>query len=408
MVWANLSPHSYHAAWHAELTIRLGGWTLGKTMAHWIDDALMTIFFFVVGMEIKREILVGGLSTPKKAVLPVVAAAGGMLMPAAVYTVFNYGAVTARGWGIPMATDIAFSLAILALPGRRVPFGLKIFLSAFAIADDLGAVLVIALFYTAQIRWGYLAVAGLFVLALAAANRLWIRNTLVYAGLGAGVWFFVMGSGVHATVAGVVVAMFIPARGRYDTGTFVRTVERHLDRLRGGPDCCGHTVLLNREHLNAVQAVDLACKQVETPLQRLESALHPWVSIVILPLFALANSGIDFHGIRFAEAMRHPVTLGIMAGLVIGKPAGIFGFTVIGVKVMKAPLPEGVNCRDIFGVSLLGGIGFTMSLFISGLSFADSRMVEFSRMGITIGSVICGILGLAVLYTRKTAADRHG
>ncbi|MBI5895660.1 MAG: Na+/H+ antiporter NhaA, partial [Desulfobacterales bacterium] len=272
LVWANVSHTSYEHVWHAELSLGLGPYVITKTLAHWIDEALMAIFFFTVGLEIKYEVLVGELGSLRKALLPVIAAAGGMVVPAGFYVLFNYGNPTLNGWGIPMATDIAFALAVLALLSHRIPLGLKVFLSALAIADDLGAVLVIALFYTQQISLGYLAMAALFLALLAVANRLWVHYTLVYVLLGIGVWVGFLGSGVHATVAGVLVAAFIPARGRYATDTFVQRVQHHLDRFACDPKGCGFSILLDNQHLEAVRAIEESCHDVETPLQRMEYA----------------------------------------------------------------------------------------------------------------------------------------
>jgi Na+:H+ antiporter, NhaA family len=400
MVWANLSYQTYHDVWHAELSLSLGPLHVSKSIAHWIDEALMTIFFFTVGLEIKREFLVGGLSSIRQAALPVMAALGGMLVPAAVYAFINYDAPSAHGWGIPMATDIAFSLAVLGLLGKRIPSGLKLFLSAFAIADDLGAVMVIALFYTSALNWTSLLAGGIFVLALFITNRLWIHAWLVYLLLGIGLWVCILNSGIHATVAGVIVAMFIPARGKVDTDGFVRRVESLLEKLKCGPQSCGASILLNREHLNTVQAIDLACRQVETPLQQLEHGLHPWVAYAILPLFALANAGIALHGFDWGGALVHPLSLGVFLGLVLGKPVGIAFFSLLSLKLFKSQLAEGVTQRHIVGVGFLGGIGFTMSLFIAGLTFSDPQILDVAKLGIVAASVVSGLLGYLILRKR--------
>lgn len=397
LIWANVSATSYHSLWHSELTISFGYFQITKSLIQWVDEALMTLFFFTVGLEIKREILVGELASAKKALLPVAAALGGMLFPAAIYAVLNYGTHGARGWGIPMATDIAFSLAVLAILGKSIPLGLKVFVSAFAIADDLGAVLVIALFYTEAIVWHYLLISVVFLIALAVANSLWIRWTWVYALLGIGIWFTILGSGIHATVAGVVVAMFIPARGKYDTDTFIKNVSTSLSNFECEPGSCGYSILLNSKHLSAVHAIELACHDVETPVQRLEHGLQSWIAFVVLPLFALANAGLSLKGMDFFRALSHPVSLGILLGLVLGKPLGITVFTYVAHKIAKAPLPSGVTWLHIIGASILGGIGFTMSLFISGLSFTSAGLVEFSKLGILVGSLVSGVLGLALL-----------
>jgi len=402
-VWANLSSGSYHAVWEAKLTISLGNFHITKSLTHWINEALMALFFFTVGLEIKRELLVGELASLKRALLPIAAALGGMLLPAVIYIAFNYGTSAARGWGIPMATDIAFSLGVLAILRDRVPFGLRIFLSAFAIADDLGAVSVIALFYTQTIVWQYLLISGLFLVGLALANRLWISWTLVYALLGIGMWFAILGSGVHATVAGVLVAMFIPAKAKYDTDTFIRKVKSYTDQFECEPGSCGYTILLKKQHLDAVQAIEDACHDVETPLQRLEHGLQSWVSFLILPLFALANTGLVLKGIHISEAITHPVALGVALGLVLGKPIGISLFTYLASKTMNVPLPSGVRWPHIIGAGILGGIGFTMSLFISGLSFSTADFSELSKLGIILGSLVSGVLGLGVLGLEKAS-----
>ena len=397
LVWSFLSYDAYHHVWHTELLITLGDFRISKSLVHWIDDALMTLFFFTVGLEIKREMLVGELASFKKALLPVSAAAGGMVFPAAIYGAFNHGTPAASGWGIPMATDIAFSLAVLAILGTRIPLGLKVFLSAFAIADDLGAVLVIALFYTQSIAWNYVLLSGVFLLGLALANFFWIRSTLIYAILGICIWFSILGSGIHATVAGVIVAMFIPARGKYDTDTFITEVNRRMSDFQCEPGSCGYTILLNPRHLNACQGIEFACHEVQTPLQRLEHGLHSSIAYLILPLFGLANAGFSLEGVNITHAISHSVTLGITLGLFLGKPLGITLFSYLAHKLLKIPLPSGVNWSHVMGASILGGIGFTMSLFISSLSFTSHEFIGYSKLGILVGSVFSGILGLVVL-----------
>ena len=398
LVWANTAAHNYHSFWHTEFSVRLGSFLLTKTLAHWIDEALMALFFFVVGLEIKRELLVGGLSSPRQAILPIAAALGGMIVPALIFFAFNAGAPTANGWGIPMATDIAFALAVLGLLGKRAPMGLKLFLSALAIADDLGAVLVIALFYTPTIHIGSLLVAAGILAILLCGNLMWVRWTPFYAFWGVALWFAVLGSGVHATVAGVVVALFIPAQGKFDTDTFVRNVRYHLDQFSCEEDSCGFSILLNKNHLNAVQAIDFYCQGVETPLQRLEHALQPWVAYLVLTLFALANAGLSLGGLDWAGALRHPVTLGVALGLTMGKPLGIFGFSFFATRLFGAQLPSGVGWLDILGAGMLGGIGFTMSLFVTGLSFSIPELAGNAKLAIIMASVTSGILGYLVIF----------
>lgn len=396
MIWANLFAASYLSFWHTPLSLSLGQFSISKSLVHWIDEALMALFFFTVGLEIKREILVGGLSSPRQAALPIAAAVGGMLVPAAIFYLFNNGTPEATGWAIPMATDIAFSLAVLAFLKDRIPHGLRIFLTAFAIADDLGAVMIIALFYTKSIVWQNLIFSALFFVALGVANALWIRKTLVYIVLGMGMWVTILGSGVHATIAGVIVALFIPARGKYDTKTFTGNVKAYLNRIVCETDS-GHTILMNQQHLDAVQAIEIACSNVETPLQRMEHHLQSWIAYLILPLFALANSGLALRELDVFTAIRHPVTLGVMFGLVFGKPLGILSFTYLCSKMLQSPLSHGIKWSHIAGVGLLGGIGFTMSLFISGLSFTSAQVLDFSKLGIIAGSLVSGIAGWILL-----------
>jgi len=296
-----------------------------------------------------------------------------------------------------MATDIAFSLAVLAAVGARAPLGLRVFLSAFAIADDLGAVVVIAVFYTKQLAWSYLGLALAFLLGLALANWLWIRRTSVYALLGIGLWICVLASGVHATVAGVLVAMFIPARGRYDTDTFLRKVNAAVAQFTCADDSCGFSIMLNKDHQAAVKQIEVACQDVETPLQRLEHGLHTFVSHWVLPSFALANAGLTLRGLDLGGALFHPVTIGVGLGLSLGKPLGITLFTWLGVRFFKAALPDGVNWRQIWAAGILGGIGFTMSLFIAGLSFTAPEMLDSAKLGIIASSILAGSVGLFLL-----------
>lgn len=398
VAWANSSfAPAYHHLLHTDLTLALGELRITRSLVHWINDGLMTFFIFVVGLEIKREILVGELSSPKNALLPVVAALGGMLLPGAIFFVFNRGTATANGWGIPMATDIAFALGAIAVFGRKLPVGLRVFLSAFAIADDLGAVIIIAFFYTKEIVWSYLIICIFFVLGLVVANLLWIRWTLLYALLGLGIWIAVLGSGIHPTVAGFVVAMFIPARGKYDTDRFVKKVGKILDEFHCEEQSCGYSILLNQGHLSAVHALELACHEVETPLQRMEHSLHPWIAFGLLPVFAFANAGLSLKGINVASVLAQPLTIGIALGLLVGKPVGVALFSFLAVKTNIAVLPAGVRWSHIIGAGMLGGIGFTMSLFVSNLSFVSPDLLNYSKLGILLGSILAAAAGLLFL-----------
>lgn len=406
LIWAN-SPwaHSYHALWETHLRIGIGPWVLDHPLHYWVNDALMAIFFFYVGLEIKREILIGELSSIRNAALPIAAALGGMIAPALIYIAFTGGTPAASGWGVPMATDIAFALGILALLGRRIPFGLTVFLAALAIADDLGAVAVIALFYSDNISIGSLGIAGAFLAMLMVANRMGVRRTFIYGLLGIFVWLAVLKSGVHATVAGVLVAMTIPTRTVINSIQFLKRTRRLADEFEklGVSD---EDILGADDQEAVVQALEASCEQAQAPSQRMERNLSSWVSFIIMPVFALANAGIVFEG-DFLAALFAPVTLGIILGLVVGKQVGIFSFSWLAVRFGVGALPQGVTWRHIYGAALLGGIGFTMSLFIAGLGFGDAVLLNEAKVGILIGSLVSAVLGWLVLRAAKVAEPRE-
>ena len=397
IIWSNLNPEGYAHFWHQELSLTLGGAVLTHSLAHWVNDALMTLFFFTVGLEIKREMLVGGLSDPRRAALPVAAALGGMVVPAAIYFALNWGSSSMSGWGIPIATDIAFSLAILSTLGNRVPFGIRIFLTAFAIADDLGAILVIAIFYTPEIHLSYLAGAVVVCVFLFVLNRFWVKNAVAYLVLGIILWFMIAHSGLHATITGVIISMFIPARSKYNTDLFMRMVREKLNQITCEDGECGYTIMVNRSHLEAVHGINMACEEVETPLQKMEHALEPWIAYLILPLFALANAGVVLGNLDLAAMLFHPVTLGVCFGLAIGKPIGITLFTWLATRILKVDLIQGATWPMITGVGFLGGIGFTMSLFIGALSFTEPVYQEYAKVGIIAGSFLGGVCGYLLL-----------
>ena len=405
LVWAN-SPwaHSYQALWHTPVTIGIGGFSLSHDLHFWVNDALMAVFFFVVGLEIKRELLVGELAQPRQAALPIVAAAGGVIVPALIYTAFNAGGPGAAGWGIPMATDIAFVIGVMALLGDRVPLSLKVFLTALAIVDDIAAVLVIALFYTAQIDWMALAVAAICVLVLLLANRMGARHPLPYAALGCVLWIAVLQSGVHATIAGVVLAMTIPSRTVLAPFQFLSHSRAVLDHFERAADSKSD-MMRDEELQSAVEALEDSCEKVQPPLHRLEHGLHPWATFLIMPVFALANAGVVFEGI-FAANPFQPVILGVMLGLLLGKPIGITLAAWLAVRLKLASLPTGVGWNHIHGASWLGGIGFTMSLFVAGLALRDEGLLTLSKLGILAGSTLAGIAGSALLLrVRVKEAD---
>jgi NhaA family Na+:H+ antiporter len=352
LAWAN-SPWSgsYFHLWHADPTFGFAGRLLSKPLHFWINDGLMALFFLLVGLEIKRETLVGELASFRKAALPIAAALGGMIVPALLYFLFNRGGPGAFGWGIPMATDIAFALGVLALLGDRAPTSLKVFLAALAIADDIGAVLVIAFFYTAQISWIGLGMGGLFFLALIAANRAGARHPLIYVALGLGLWVAFLQSGIHPTVAGVLLAITIPAR----------------------------------------QSVI-----AESPMLRFEHALMPWNKYVIMPVFALANAGVIL-GAGAARSLADPISVGVICGLVLGKPIGIVLFSWLATRSRIATMLDGIGWRQIVGVGFLGGIGFTMSLFIANLAFGDAPALDMAKVAILAASVLAGLSGALIL-----------
>lgn len=386
----------YHHLWETHLSVEIGGRGIDKSLHHWINDGLMAMFFFVVGLELKREVIAGELSNLRKAILPLAAAVGGMVIPALIYTFFNIGSDASSGWGIPMATDIAFALGILALLGRRVPLSLKIFLTALAIADDLGAVLVIAFFYTSEISFMNLAV-GLGLLAvLIIANYLGVRRTLFFGLIGiGGVWLAFMASGVHATIAGVLAAMTIPARTKIDEAGYVKSLTRAVKEFKEIPP--NEVSLLEPAQHEALHKIYVLTLEAATPLQRLEHSLHPWVAYGIMPLFAFANSGITLTADTLSADALGGVMLGVMLGLVVGKFVGVYGMTWLLVKLKVAELPSDLRWGHITGISLLAGVGFTMSLFITNLAFDDVSMIAQSKIGIFAASILAGLAGYLVL-----------
>jgi NhaA family Na+:H+ antiporter len=399
IIWANSSFHEfYHHLWEINFSVGFEGHILNQPLHSWINDGLMAIFFFVIGLELKREFMDGELSTFSKAVLPMMAALGGMLVPALIYFFINKGTEASHGWGIPMATDIAFALALLAMAGKHIPGAVKVFLSALAVADDLGAVLVIAFFYTSGLNLVALGIAGIFFVILIAGNILGVRSNAFYLIMGIGVWIGFLLSGVHATLAGVLVAFTIPASTKINEQAYAA----HLRKLSHDfeneiPN--NSTLTTPAQHLT-IQQVKVLSLAAETPLQKIEYALHPWVAFLIMPLFALANSGIII-GADFFKAIINPVSIGVFSGLVAGKFAGILLFTWVMVKMGLAKLPYMTTWRHIMGVALLGGIGFTMSLFISGLAFKHPVFADQAKYGILIASVLAGILGSIVLRGGK-------
>ena len=391
LVWAN-SPlaGAYNDLWAMYVTVGAGAFEISKPLLLWVNDGLMAIFFFVVGLEIKREVLAGELASPRKAALAIAAALGGMVVPALLYTLVNAGTDRVTGWGIPMATDIAFALGVLALLGSRAPLALKVFLTAVAIVDDLGAVIVIALFYTAELNTTALLVSLALVGLLFLANRLGVQRPLIYGLIGVLAWVAMLKSGVHATIAGVLVALTIPANRRIDEVQFADKVALLLARFREG--IAGSPTTPSPDQMAAVHSLEVACEHVETPLQRLEHGLHGLVAFFIMPVFALANAGVAF-GADAGALLFDPVALGVALGLVVGKPVGVMLLAFVSVRLGVAALPTGVTWRHVLGVSFLTGIGFTMSIFIANLAFGAGPLLDSAKMGILAASVISGALG---------------
>jgi len=392
---------AYHHFWEIELTVGIDGFGLTRSLHHWINEGLMAIFFFVVGLEIKREFIAGELASPRKAALPIAAAIGGMLVPAGLFILVNPHEPAYAGWGIPMATDIAFALGVIALLGNRIPRSLAIFLTALAIVDDLGAVVVIALFYTGDISLIALGYAVLCFIILIAGNRLGLQNPNFYALFGLLLWLALLQSGLHASIAGVLIGATIPIRARYPDADFIGIAEGLLDRLRLFAPVPGP--FHDDEKLGTLLAFEHACHDSMSPLQRMEHEMNPWVIYGVMPIFALANAGISLDPAQLLSTFSSPVALGVGAGLLLGKPLGIFFFTWLAVRLRLCDLPSGCHWPDIFGLGILGGIGFTMSIFITTLAYSQPELILEAKVGIFSASLLAGLLGYAVLlhHTRQ-------
>lgn len=402
MVLANtaLSGSYFHLLEHKLGFVVDGKPYLEYSIHHWINDGLMATFFFVVGLELKREFIAGDLSTPRKALLPVGAALGGMLVPALIYISFNPSGPAAHGWGIPMATDIVFALGVLYLLGNRIPLSLKVFLMALAIVDDLGAVLVIAFFYTSDISIVNLLIGLGFVVVMFAANRLGVRSIIFYAVMGiGGLWTAFLLSGVHATIAAVLAAFTIPANVRIDGKAYLLRMKRMLSRL-DKTESNDRPTLTNRQ-VDILSRVAETTKEAIPPLQRLEHAMHPFVSFVVMPVFVLANAGVSLAGINLDTLFSTNITLGVGLGLLVGKVVGVVGFTWLMVRLGIAQAFDGMTGRNLFGVGLVASIGFTMSLFVTSLAFDNELYAIQAKIGIFTASIIGGVLGYLVLKASR-------
>lgn len=405
MLWANSAWQGlYHSLIHTEIAIQVNEFVLSEPLVLWVNDGLMAVFFLFVGLELKREILGGRLSNPREAILPIGAAIGGMVLPALLYSLFNFGGDGQDGWGIPMATDIAFALGVLTLFGKRVPVALKVFLVALAIVDDLGAVLVIAFFYTSNIAEIDLLYALIFFLILVGGNFMGIRGAWFYAIIGiGGVWLAFFFSGVHPTIAGILIAFSIPGRVKIKEGDYVQDLTSlHRQFIDAKP--IGGS-FISEHQLEILENIKQKTNDAETPLQKIEHALSPIIGFFILPLFALVNAGIHIHG-NLISLLAQNISLGIMAGLIVGKFVGISGTAWLLVKLKVAKLGEGITWGQLCAVALIAGIGFTMSLFVTDLAFQCPEMRYVAKLSILFTSALAGILGSILLWINSPSTEK--
>lgn len=399
LMCANIPQLSFiHELWDTSIGINIGSFSLNMSLELWINDFLMAIFFFVVGLEIKREMMVGELSSLKQASLPILAAVGGMVVPAIIYSAFNISdPESASGWGIPMATDIAFALGVLSLLGKRVPLGLKVFLTALAIVDDLGAIIVLAIFYpTHALHFDMLLYAAIVVLLLFILNRNKVNNPVMYLVPGLFLWYFVLQSGIHATIAGVILALTIPSKTVINEVRFSVSTKYWLDKFKQVSNS-EVEVLANPEQQHILYQMEKNVKNMSPLMHKFEAGLHPLVTFFIMPVFALANAGVALSGDLFAIPVPSVAT-GIFFGLLCGKPLGIFLFSLAAVKMRIAELPQGTNWKQIFALGVIAGIGFTMSIFIDGLAFSDENLINIGKAAILGTSLVAALAGCAAVY----------
>jgi len=412
VVWANVNHETYEHTWHAFFNIDTKLFKIKMGLLHWINDGLMAIFFFVVGLEIKREFMAGELQSVKQAALPVFAAIGGMVVPILVFLTFGLHQEAADGWGVPMATDIAFSLGVLAVLGKRVPLTLKVFLTALAIVDDLGAVLVIALFYGGELNWMFIGFAMLLLGVLAFANYKKVQDLKLYTFVGFIIWYlFLMsgmkgpGSGLHATIAGVLIALTIPARPKVHVDDFMVRIKNGLKRFDSVPES-PNEIVLTPEQLAAINEIEYSAKKVQSPLQYIEHQFHGFVNLFILPVFALANAGVTLVAVTTQGQIFSTVSAAIAVSLVVGKVVGISFFAWLAVKLKFATKPRQTSWLTFIGLGCLGGIGFTMSIFIAGLAYTG-ELLNQAKIGIFIGSIVAGVAGYYLLkYSLKRDEER--
>jgi len=387
----------YQAFWMQKFKIGVDGFNINESLIHWINDGLMAIFFFVIGLEIKREILVGELNDIKKATLPIIGAIGGMLVPVAIFFTLQSNKTGIEGWGIPMATDIAFTLGILQLLGKRVPIGLKVFLTAFAIVDDLGAVLVIAIFYSSGIHWNLMLIAIGLILLLAILGYLRFYSRYIFLIIAIIVWGLFLESGIHPTIAGILIAFTIPVKRKINTFKFYRRAHDAIEEMKCNEDDIPDFLTPNQR--GALSTIENLTEKTISPLQHLEHKLHGWVTFLIMPIFAFANAGVNLSG----EII--PLSWNLSLSMILGKTIGISLFVWLVIRFKWAELPRNVNMKQMFGVALLGGLGFTMALFISGLAFTNDDLINGAKTGILIGSGLAGLLGYLVLRITLPKTD---
>jgi NhaA family Na+:H+ antiporter len=376
---------SYRAFWDRPLSLQIGAFSLSHSLQDWINDGLMVIFFFVIGLEVKREVVLGELRDIRRAMLPIVAAIGGMVAPAGIYLALQYGQPGERGWGIPMATDIAFVVGCMALLGPRVPHGLRVMLLSLAIADDIGSILVIAVGYTESLHFGALVIGLVWIVFVVAFRWLGVRNMGVYVFLGIMVWLAFLKSGVHPTISGVILGLLTPSRSYLSEGAFIAWLDRARRRLEGD-------WAKKPERAEQIRQLQWVARETISPLEYLEQVLHPWVAFGIMPIFALANADVPFQ----VTTIVAPASIAVMLGLVIGKPVGILLASWLAVRAGLAKLPDGVGWPTLLGAGCLAGIGFTMALFIADLALSGPLLDE-AKIGILSGSVLSAALGMAVL-----------
>ena len=410
LIWANVLTTAYADFWDTDLTLDLDFLTLDETLHGWVNDALMVIFFFVIALEIKREAVHGELRDPRHAALPVIAALGGMLVPILIFSAINAGGEGAKGWGIPVATDIAFALGVLALVGNRIPVQLKIFLLTLAVADDIGGILIIAVFLSDDLSVAWLLGAGATVVGILVMQRGGIRPIVAYIPVGIVLWLCVFESGVEATIAGVVLGLLTPAHPLYQQRGLDASLRDHLnayDEAVAQPD----SPQSQEKEAEALRSMEHLTREALSPLERLEESVQPWSAFLDHPrLFALANAGIVLSGDILTDALKSELAWGVFLGLVVGKTIGVVGFSVLAVRLGVATKPAAITWPDVTGVALLAGVGFTVAIFIAGLSFADQLLVENAKIGIFAASLVAallGFVGLRISQGRKVTQRRR-